>query len=357
MERVLVTGANGYIASMIVRDLLKDATLLVRGTVRDPSDAKKTKFLLDLEGADRLELVALDLMKSSVDEFKAATAECTYVLHTASPFPLDPPKTEEELVGPAVRGTTTILEACACSPKVKRVVITSSCAAIAFGHTESTPSRKYDETTWSQVENMGLEQAYNKSKTIAEKAAWDFVSRESPAFSLTVVNPAGVFGPSVSPNPGASLEIVKRIMTRELPMLPDIGLGLVDVRDVSLTHVLAMRSPEAAGKRIVNCADELTFPEVGEVLTKEFGPMGYEPVTAKLPFAIIWLGALFSVQMALFKSMWGKPFNVDGSNVTKILGIQYRGVNDAIIDAAHTLIEHGVIEKKPGYRPKKNEAS
>eukprot|EP00468_Gymnochlora_sp_CCMP2014_P012290 CAMPEP_0167752608 /NCGR_PEP_ID=MMETSP0110_2-20121227/7235_1 /TAXON_ID=629695 /ORGANISM="Gymnochlora sp., Strain CCMP2014" /LENGTH=366 /DNA_ID=CAMNT_0007638247 /DNA_START=94 /DNA_END=1194 /DNA_ORIENTATION=- len=358
-ERVLVTGANGFIASHIVNDLLKEGKVLVRGTVRNPKNPKKTKFLKELKGAEeRLELVALDLLKSSPEEFKAVVEGCDYVLHTASPFPMNSPKDENELIKPAVEGTLGVLKACEGVKSVKRVVVTSSCVAIAYGHLGEI-KEKYNEDTWTEVKNLRPDEAYTKSKTLAERAAWDFMKEKKRHFTLTTVNPSLVIGPSVSPNPGTSLDIIKMIMTKGFPMLPNMSIGLVDVRDVSLSHILAMRSAEAAGKRIVNSAEELSFADMAETLQKEFTPMGYTPTSSKMPYALVWVGAIFSGQMRSMKLSWGKPFNVDGSNVTKILGVKYRDARQAVIEAGHTLVDHSVVEKKKGYVPlsgKKTEA-
>eukprot|EP00469_Lotharella_globosa_P003609 CAMPEP_0167791286 /NCGR_PEP_ID=MMETSP0111_2-20121227/11844_1 /TAXON_ID=91324 /ORGANISM="Lotharella globosa, Strain CCCM811" /LENGTH=376 /DNA_ID=CAMNT_0007683923 /DNA_START=87 /DNA_END=1217 /DNA_ORIENTATION=+ len=358
MEKVLVTGANGFIASHIVKDLLaSEKKYAVRGTVRDPTNARKTAFLKALPGAaERLELVALDLLKSGPEGFEAAVAGCTYVLHTASPYPLSSPKTEDELVRPAVEGTLSVLRACAATPSVKRVVVTSSCAAIAYGHRGPIGAEKYNEDTWSEDANMGLDEAYMKSKTMAEKAAWAFMKEEKRGFALTAVNPAGVFGPSVSPNPGTSLEIIEGILTRKIPMIPSVSIGVVDVRDVALTHVKAMTCPEAAGKRIVNSGEELTFADIAETLRDAFGPMGYSPTSLYMPYALVWIGSFFSTDVMLLWRTWGRPFNVDGSNVTKILGIEYRDARQALIESAHALVDHGIVAKTEGYVPASSKA-
>jgi nucleoside-diphosphate-sugar epimerase len=296
--RVLVTGASGFIAGHCVRELLEHG-YAVRGTVRSLADDRKVAHLERL-GAARgasLELVEADL--TSDEGWSAAVDGCAYVLHVASPFPASVPEDENEIVGPAVEGTRRVLEACAASGKVRRVVLTSSVAAIAFGHGDSD-GKVFDEGDWSNVERC---EPYQKSKTLAERSAWDFVAGlpADKGFELAVINPGFVAGPVLNSVCGTSGEVVRRLLTRDLPACPQIGWALVDVRDVASAHRLAMETPAAAGNRYIVAGDHVWMQDAARMLAEEFGPLGYRVPTGKLPYWLMWVVARFdkTVRMAL----------------------------------------------------------
>jgi nucleoside-diphosphate-sugar epimerase len=255
---VLVTGASGFVGSWCVHELLQKG-YTVRGTVRDPDDVKKTKFLRALPGAaERLELVKLNLL-GPISEFESAAKGCNFIMHTASPFPISAPKNADELVIPAMEGTLKMLQASKAVGIDTRVVITSSVAAVSAGHSKKD-GEQYTEDDWS-VENLEEIGAYQLSKTKAERAAWKFMEEEKPEFSLCTVNPCLVMGPCLNSELGTSQEILKRILNKELPACPKLSFQLVDVRDVAKCHVLAMETgAENAGRFI--CADKGMWMQV-----------------------------------------------------------------------------------------------
>ena len=205
------------------------------------------KYLRDLAGAsERLELIALDLEKSSQEEFDKAVEGCTLVAHTASPFPAIEPKHEDELIKPAVNGTLSVLRAAAKASTVKKVVVTSSVAAVG-----ESGDKTRGEKDWTDLTKPTG--AYVKSKTLAEKAAWDFVAENKPSWSLCTINPAFVLGPTIGPERGSSMEVGARLLRGEMPMLPKISFGVVDVRDVARAHIKALQAPPESvnGRRFI----------------------------------------------------------------------------------------------------------
>lgn len=339
--RVLVTGASGYIAGHCVAELLEHG-YRIRGTVRSLDDPRKTAHLkrLGREAGASLELVEADL--TSDDGWSAAVDGCEYVLHVASPFPSTVPDDESELVGPAVDGTRRVLEACAdAGGKVRRVVLTSSVAAIAFGHGD-TGSKVFDESDWSNLERC---EPYQKSKTLAERWAWDFVAAmpEGGRFELAVINPGFVAGPVMNSVCGTSGEVVRRLMTRDLPACPEIGWALVDVRDVARAHRLAMETPGAAGNRYIAAGDHVWMRDAALILAEEFGPLGYKVPTGKLPYWLMWVVGRFDKTVRMALGYVGHREEVSHDKAGKDLGWSPRPPRETFVDMGHSMIEHGVV--------------
>jgi nucleoside-diphosphate-sugar epimerase len=337
---VLVTGASGYIAGHCVRELFEHG-YRVRGTVRHLADTRKTEHLQRMATAlgGSLELVEADL--SADRGWREAVAGCRYVLHVASPFPAEVPKDEMDLIGPAVDGTRRVLQACADAGTVQRVVMTSSVAAVAFGHTDGH-DRVRTEADWSQVDNC---EAYQKSKTLAERAAWEYVE-QLPAerrFELAVVNPGFVLGPLLNADPGTSGELIRKLMVREMPACPEVGFAPVDVRDVALAHRLAMERPEAPGNRYICAGEHLWVRDMARVLAAEFNPRGYRVPTGRLPYWLMWIIARFDKAVRLALDYVGRKEIVSSAKAQRELGWTMRPIEETILDTARTMIEYGVV--------------
>ena len=337
---VLVTGATGYIAGHCIHELFEHG-YRVRGTVRSLTDPRKTEHLRKMASAlgGSLELVEADL--TSDRGWHEAVAGCTYVQHVASPFPASVPKDEMELIRPAVDGATRVLRACADSGTVKRVVMTSSVAAVAFGHTDGG-DRVRTEADWSVAENC---EAYPKSKTLAERAAWDLVKGlpDGRRFELAVINPGFVLGPLLNADAGTSGELVRKLMVREMPACPEIGFAPVDVRDIALAHRLAMERPEAAGNRYICAGEHLWVQDMAKVLAAEFNPRGYKVPTGRLPYWLMWIIARFDKAVRLALGYVGRKEMVSAAKAKRELGWSMRPVRETILDTARTMIEQGIV--------------
>ncbi len=349
---VLVTGASGYIAGHCVNELLEHG-YRVRGTVRNLSDTRKTEHLhaLAARHGTSIDLVQADLSRD--DGWPQAVEGCTYVLHVASPFPAVMPDDENEIIRPAVDGTLRVLGACAeanarTAASIKRVVLTSSVAAIAFGHKDKE-GHTFTEEDWTDPDNT---EPYQKSKTLAERAAWDFVAGldESRRFELAVINPGFVVGPLIGPTLGTSVEVVRRLLNRELPACPRIGWATVDVRDVALAHRLAMEVPEAAGKRFITAGDHMWMQDIGKILAEHYNPKGFRVPTGQLPYWLMWLAARFDKTVRMALPYVGKRENVSAARIRETLGWQPRDPRESFIDMAESMIELGVVKKPKGFR-------
>lgn len=340
---VLVTGATGYIAGHCIRELLEHG-YRVRGTVRSLADPKKTEHLRKIAAGlgSEVELVEADL--SSDRGWREAVAGCTYVQHVASPFPPEVPKDENELIGPAVGGATRVLQASAASGTVKRVVMTSSVAAVAFGHTDGNGTVR-TEKDWSIAENCD---PYPKSKTLAERAAWDLVAKlpTERRFELAVINPGFVLGPLLNADQGTSGELVRKLMMREMPACPEIGFAPVDVRDVATAHRLAMERPEAAGNRYICAGEHLWVQDMAKVLAAEFNPKGYRIPTGRLPYFLMWIIARFDKAVRLALTFVGRKELVSHAKAERELGWTMRPIRDTILDTGRTMIEQGVVQAR-----------
>ena len=338
---VTVTGASGFIGMHCVLQLL-EAGFRVRGTLRTPSrgDSIRATMARHVDTANRLEFVEADLGRDR--NWAAAVDGATYVLHVASPLPRKPPKHEDELIVPARDGALRVLEA-ATRSDVRRVVMTSSTAAVLYGRVRDG-SKVFDESDWSNLE--GSIGAYEKSKTIAERAAWDFVDRlpAERALDLVTINPGMVLGPVLDSDWGTSGELVRKLMKREIPGCPDNRWAMVDVRDVAAMHVAAMTAEGAAGGRFI-CAmeDAASVRDVALILRRHFAGRGYDIPTRRLPNWLVHLVAVFDQTARLAVSDLGKRQDLSNQRAREVLGFAPRSLEEMVVSMAESLIEHDVV--------------
>ncbi|MDX1382685.1 MAG: aldehyde reductase [Thermoanaerobaculia bacterium] len=338
--RVLVTGATGFIAQHCILQLL-DAGYSVRGSARSASRAERLRDTLrpHLASPDALtgfELVSADLTRD--EGWDEAVAGCTYVLHVASPIPRTPPDDEEELIVPARDGVLRVLDASA-RAGVRRVVLTSSMAAILYGRDRS---RVFDESSWSDVESKAIG-AYEKSKTLAERAAWDFIDKDASGMELAVINPGLVLGPVLDDDWGTSGEAIKKLFDRDFPAVPDMNWACVDVRDVASAHLAAMTVPEAAGQRFICAEQNHSMREVAEILAREFGPRGFKIPTGRLPGFLVRLAAIFDKTARLGLNDLGVKQQVDTTRIRTVLGWEARGLEEMVVAMGQSFIDHGIV--------------
>jgi dihydroflavonol-4-reductase len=338
---VLVTGASGFIGLHCVLQLLQQG-YRVRGTVRSEARATEVREAMErnVDVGDRLEIIEADLTCDA--GWADAARGCTYVLHVASPFPNQVPEHEDELIKPAMEGTRRVLKAAA-EAGVQRVVLTSSLAAISGGHPVDN-SRVCSEDDWSIIERCP---PYPKSKTLAERAAWDFVASldgEAP-MELCVINPGAVLGPVLNRHYSTSGEIVRKLMAKELPGTAKVGFSWVDVRDVAAAHTAAMTAPGAAGQRFC-CAIEFGWiDEVGEILAKRFDPEGWRIPTRKLPNFIVRIVAMFDPTVKTVVSDLGRVRNVSNDQIRRVLNWQPHSLEEMVVSMGETMIEHGIVSR------------
>ncbi len=340
MSRVLVTGGSGFIGSRCLLQLLGDGHD-VRTTVRSPAREKDVRALLAGGGAgslDRLSFATADLERDA--GWAEAVAGCDYVLHVASPFPPGIPKSEDELVVPARDGALRVLRA-ARDAGVKRVVLTSSFAAVGYGHPQQ--DAPFDETSWTDPSAADV-LPYVKSKTIAERAAWDFVAREGGALELSVVNPVGVFGPVLGRDYSTSILLVQRLMDGAMPGCPRLSFGAVDVRDVVDLHVLAMTRPEAKGERFLAIAgDFMSILEIAKVLRERLGAAARRVPTFQLPDWVVRLAALGDPMVRQVVPELGKRKNATSAKARRVLGWSPRSREESIAATGESLVRLGLL--------------
>ena len=332
-DRVLLTGASGFIAQHILLQLLAEG-YAVRATVRSAAKAKLVRRNLQGQGADlsRLDFVELDLLDDR--GWDAAMVGCRFVIHTASPFPAKLPRERFGLVPTARDGTLRVVDA-AIRAGVERLVLTSSVAAIYYGHPDQA-GRRFTEADWSNAESPTTS-AYALSKTLAEQAAWARVA--GTPLQLAVINPSVVLGPLLSEEVSTSTSLIRLMLRGRLPVVPNVSLGLVDVRDVAAAHLSAMTAPEAAGRRFIVSAGTRSLRAMGEVLAAVFPSYRWKLPHAVLPDIAVRVAALISPQAAQIVPELGAPKTLVAEAAAQVLGLSMRPAEDAIIATANSLIE------------------
>jgi nucleoside-diphosphate-sugar epimerase len=335
---VLVTGGSGFIGSHAILRLLAEGHD-VRSTLRSLHREAEARALLGAAGEERLRFVVADLTADA--GWAEAVAGCDYVLHIASPFPAGIPKHEDELIVPARDGALRVLRA-ARDAGVQRVVLTSSFAAIGYGHPER--QAPFDESTWTNVE-AGIA-AYTKSKTLAERAAWEFIAREGGGLELSVVNPVGVFGPVLGPDYATSIQLVQRLMDGALPGCPRLRFGVVDVRDVVDLHLRAMTRPAANGERFLAVAgDFMSIREMALALKSRLGDAARRVPTRELPSWLVKLVAIVDPTVRQVVPDLDKHKNATSDKARRMLGWSPRGNSDALVATAESLLRLGLLRR------------
>jgi nucleoside-diphosphate-sugar epimerase len=340
MSTVLVTGGSGFIGCHCILQLLA-AGYQVRTTVRNLKRETDVRAMLKAGGAepgDRLSFIAADLEHDA--GWSEAVAECEYVLHVASPLPASLPKHEDELIVPAREGTLRVLRA-AKDAGVKRVVLTSSFAAIGYGH--EPQEKPFSETNWTNLDSDVV--PYVKSKALAERAAWDFMAKQGGNLEFSVINPVGVFGPVLSPDYSTSILLVQRLMDGAMPGCPRLYFGVVDVRDVADIHLRAMTNPAAKSERFLAVTgDFMSMVEIAKLLKSRLGEAAKRVPTTELPDWLVRLAALRDPAIRLILPELGKYKNATNEKAKRILGWTPRSNEDSILATAESLIRLGLLK-------------
>lgn len=341
---VLVTGALGFIATHIVRELLAKGHR-VRGTVRSLGKTKELAVLRGFPGAaERLELVEADLLDAA--SWPRALDGIEGVLHTASPYVLDPKDPQKDLVEPAVQGTRNVLAAAARAPSVKRVVVTSSMAAITD---EPENDHVLTEADWNEKSSL-TRNAYYYSKTLAERAAWDFVEKDKPGFDLVVINPFLVIGPSLSAGVNTSNQMFVDLLGGTYPGIMNLTWGFVDVRDVADAHVRALEAPQAKG-RYITAGETVSMRALVELLVENGWAEGNKLPKLGMDCAV----GDFAVRLSSYlqpagvgsylRTHVGRVPRYDTSKIRRELGMTFRPAATSILETLDDLARQGHVKK------------
>lgn len=332
---VAVTGIGGFLGRRVAARLLQ-AGYEVRGTLRSLKKAKSIEAAIrsaDGAGGGKLSFVVADLL--SDEGWDAAFSGVTDVIHAASPFPSRVPKHENDLILPAREGTLRVLRA-AKNAGVGRVVLTSSIAAISYGSGRAP----FSEADWTDVDGV-LATPYYKSKTLAERAAWDF-AREN-GLELVVVNPGMILGPILGTETGTSVGVVQSLMKGRYPAMPDFSVPVVDVRDAAEAHVLAMTMPAAAGERFIIAGEALSIKDIARVLKRDFPAYGKKLPKFVLPNWLAGIASRFDPGLKLIIGELGRDARVSNEKAKRLLGWKPRSEDEAIRASAESLIAAGLV--------------
>ena len=340
-QTIFVTGASGFIAKHIVVKLL-NAGYHVVGSVRALSRAAEVReavlpHLTDTNDLDnRLRFAALDL--GDDQGWDTALRGAGVLMHTASPFPLTQPDNEDDVIRPAVDGALRALRA-AHAAGLKRVVMTSS--SVAVTNTDLPDGRAaYTEEDWSDLDHPNAT-PYAKSKTLAERAAWEFVASEAPEIEMTVINPVFVLGPPLDGNYGTSIKVIERILRAADPMIPQVGFPSVDVRDIAEMHVRALGNPDTIGKRIIGGERFIWFREMAEILTAAHPER--KIVTRVAPNLLIRVLALFDKSIRTILPVLGERSDVSNARARELLEMEFIDVADSVRAAGAYLVDNDIV--------------
>ncbi len=341
-ETVLVTGGSGFIASYCIIDLLKNG-YNVKASLRNLNKTDLVKEMLRKGGISSEELLNENLSfvtaeLSDEKSWEKAAEGCQYVIHTASPTPNTDAKTNDDFVKPAVDGVLFVLKA-AKKAGIKRVVLTSAFGAVGMGTHKTTP---YTEEDWTALNDTVA--PYQRSKTLSEKAAWDFINSEGEGMELSVVNPTGVLGPVLSHDFSHSIQTIKQMLNGEMSACPKLTFGYVDVRDVADLHFKAMTLPQANGQRFIAVAgDSLSFMDTANILRKNLGEKAAKVPTKELSNWLIKFLANFNPKLKMITPLLGSVKHASNEKAKTLLGWNPRSNEEAILATANSLIEQKIV--------------
>jgi dihydroflavonol-4-reductase len=334
--QALVTGGSGYIGGFIIRQLIEQGWT-INTTIRSLAREAEVRETLAVP-AEQLRFFAADLLSDA--GWAEAVAGCSHVVHVASPLPSGAVRHEDDLIVPARDGALRALRF-AKAAGVKRVVMTSSVAAIAYGHGKKIGT--YTEADWTNVNGPQVH-AYAKSKTIAERAGRDWMASDGGEMEYVSINPAAVLGPVLSADFSSSVQIITRLLSGQLPGLPNFGFGVVDVRDVADLHVRALTAPGIDGERFIACGPFMMMKDVAAVLRDRMGNEARRVPTRGLPDFMLQFSSLFDPTIRMVTGELGKQRITPSDHARDILGWVPRPAADTIDDTARSLIDKGVIK-------------
>lgn len=346
---ILVTGATGYLAGWLVKILLEEG-FTVHAAVRDPNRKEKTWHLdkIAAESKGTLRYFATDLLKEG--SYAEAMEACELVFHTASPFSSNIQDAQKELIDPALKGTANVLMQANQTASVKRVVLTSSCAAI-YNHAdevERMPNGELNESIWNTTSSL-TDNPYSYSKTLAEKRAWEIATAQD-RWDLVVINPSFILGPFLNPEAttSESFRIMKQMGDGTFKQgAPRIGIGTVDVRDVALAHFKAGFTPEAQGRHVTS-AHNSNFLEMAKILRDHYGTQFALPVKP-LPKWLVWLVGPM-VNKALTRDFVKHNVNhvvkANNSKIRRELHMEFRPLEETMVDTFESMIASGILAPK-----------
>jgi nucleoside-diphosphate-sugar epimerase len=336
-ETVLVTGGSGFIGGWCVVSLLQRG-YTVRTTVRDLSREAAVREALGsvVDPEDRLSFYAANLTQDA--GWDTAVEGCDYVLHVASPLGVAEPRDPNDLIVPAREGAKRAVGA-AIRAGVKRVVLTSSVAATDKADAGDWVS---DETTWTNLNKREIS-AYARSKTLAERAAWELIAASGGTTTLATVNPALVLGPVLSRDFSESVQVVERLLSGRVPGLPRLGFNFVDARDVADLHIRAMTSPQAVGQRFIAADTFAWMADLATLLRAELGVGAARVPTRKVPDFVIRLAGMFDRDLGSVTSSLGHRHDFSGAKAQELLGWRPRGLHATVLDCARSLLATGAV--------------
>lgn len=344
MGRVLVTGGSGFLAGWCLAALDAagwETVATVRATDREAGLRERLEAA-GVRDPGATEIRVADLTANA--GWAEAVEGCDFVLHAASPFGGSEPDTEAELIAAARDGTLRVLGAAAAGG-VRRVVLTSSFAAVGYGHPDRDDP--FTEADWTDIRQPDAA-PYIRSKAVAERAAWDFMAGAG-GMELSVINPVGIFGPVLGPDFASSIDIIRRMLEGAMPAAPRTYFGLVDVRDAADLHLRAMTHPAAAGERFLAVAGEpLSMLEAAAILREGLGPAGARAPAVELPDSVVHDLARTSPEMARLAAQLGRRRRASAAKAREVLGWRPRPNAEILLDTARSLFEHGVIGPDDG---------
>ena len=339
---VLVTGGTGFVGVHCILQLMQKG-YKVKTTLRSMNRRDEVISMLKEGGimpADGLEFIEADLTRDY--NWDNAVKDCTYVLHVASPIQLAQPKDENEMIRPAVDGALRVLKA-ARNGGVKRVVMTSNFGAVGYSHRDM--HTQITEEDWTDPDEKGLS-AYNKSKVMAERAAWDFVRTEGGNMELSVINPVAIFGPSLGPDLSSGFDLIKTVVDGQMNAIPNMIFNIVDVRDVADLHIRAMTSPEAKGQRFLALAGgTMSLPQIARLIKEKMPEIAGKVPAKTLPDWVVRIAALFNAKAKAISAMQGINRNTSNAKARTILKwLPIANNEEAVLASVKTMVKFGNIK-------------